>query len=128
MEERHKTNISIFEAAGGYSPTMGIIGTVMGLVNVLGHMDEPSRLSPAIAMAFIATLYGISFANLIWLPFASKLKIKHKKEMFYRELLFGRDPFTAGPRWRNPAFIREKLPGPFPGQKTKEISNRGEEE
>ncbi|HHY40275.1 MAG TPA: flagellar motor protein [Syntrophaceticus sp.] len=125
MEERHKTNISIFEAAGGYSPTMGIIGTVMGLVHVLGHMDEPSKLGPAIAMAFIATLYGISFANLLWLPFASKLKIKHKKELFYRELcLEGILSLQAG---ENPAFIREKLLV-FLDRKQRNIQPGGSEE
>ncbi len=107
MDERHNNGIAIFEAAGGYSPTMGIIGTVMGLVNVLGHMDDPSSIGPAIAMAFIATLYGISFANLFWLPIGAKLKSKHKAERLYRELsMEGILSLQAG---ENPAFIREKL-------------------
>jgi chemotaxis protein MotA len=107
MEKRHKSGIAIFEAAGGYSPTMGIIGTVMGLVNVLGRMDDPGSLGPAIAVAFIATLYGVGFANLLWLPIATKLKTKHQKEAFYREIcLEGILSLQAG---ENPAFIREKL-------------------
>ncbi len=106
-EERHRSGIAIFEAAGGYSPTMGIIGTVMGLINVLGRMDDPGALGPAVAMAFIATMYGIGFANLFWLPIATKLKNKHKEEMFYREIcLEGILSLQAG---ENPAFIREKL-------------------
>lgn len=107
MEERHKNGIAIFESAGGYSPTMGIIGTVMGLVNVLGNMDDPGSLGPAIAVAFIATLYGITFANLFWLPIGAKLKSKHKREKLYRELsMEGILSLQAG---ENPAFIREKL-------------------
>lgn len=107
MGERHRNGIAIFEAAGGYSPTMGIIGTVMGLVNVLGHMDDPGSLGPAIAMAFIATLYGVGFANLLWLPIAAKLKSKHDTESLYRELsMEGILSLQAG---ENPAFIQEKL-------------------
>jgi chemotaxis protein MotA len=107
MGERHRNGISIFEAAGGYSPTMGIIGTVMGLVNVLGHMDDPGSLGPAIAMAFIATLYGVGFANLLWLPIATKLKNKHNKESLYCELaLEGVLSLQAG---ENPSLIQEKL-------------------
>jgi chemotaxis protein MotA len=125
MEERHKNGIGILEAAGGYSPTMGIIGTVMGLVNVLGHMDEPDTLGPAIAMAFIATLYGIAFANLLWLPFAAKLKSKHKKELFYRELCMeGVLSLQAG---ENPAFIREKLLV-FLNKKERNLQSEGGEE
>lgn len=74
-DERHRRTASIFEAAGGYAPTMGIIGTVTGLVHVLGNLDDPSSLGPKIALAFIATLYGIGSANLIWLPIANKLKV-----------------------------------------------------
>ena len=67
IDERHKARAKIFEAAGGYSPTMGIIGTVLGLVHVLSDLQEPDTLGPKIAMAFIATLYGIGLANLFWL-------------------------------------------------------------
>lgn len=74
MEERHSKGIAIFEAAGGYSPTMGVIGTVMGLVHVLGDLSEPDKLGGKIAVAFIATLYGVGAANLLYLPMASKLK------------------------------------------------------
>ena len=62
---------TIFEAAGGYSPTMGIIGTVMGLISVLSNLSEPSELGHKIALAFIATLFGVGAANLLWLPFAN---------------------------------------------------------
>ncbi len=107
MEERHRNGIALFEAAGGYAPTMGIIGTVLGLVHVLGNMERPEDLGPAIAVAFIATLYGVSTANLFWLPIAAKLKNRSKKERLYRELaLEGILSIQAG---ENPALIREKL-------------------
>lgn len=126
MQERHKSGIAIFEAAGGYSPTMGIIGTVMGLVNVLGRMDDPGSLGPAIAVAFIATLYGVGFANLVWLPIATKLKAKNKKEIFYREIcLEGILSLQAG---ENPAFIREKLLVFFDRREREGYSSEGREE
>jgi chemotaxis protein MotA len=81
MSSRHKKGIELFEAAGGFAPTMGIIGTVMGLVHVLGNLDDPSSMGPKIAVAFIATLYGVASANLLWLPIASKLKVLNKEEV-----------------------------------------------
>ncbi len=63
-----------FESLGGYSPTFGIVGTVMGLVGVLGHLDEPAQLAGSIAAAFVATFYGILFANLLFLPMAARFK------------------------------------------------------
>lgn len=86
ISERHHQGIAIFEAAGGYAPTMGIIGTVMGLVQVLGSLDDPDELGPKIAVAFIATLYGIATANLIWLPIANKLKALNDEEIIEKEM------------------------------------------
>jgi chemotaxis protein MotA len=73
-ERSRMTAMSALEAAGGYAPTIGIIGTVMGLVQVLQHLSEAEKLGHAIALAFLATFYGIASANLIWLPLASKVK------------------------------------------------------
>ncbi len=87
IDERHKSRSKIFEAAGGYSPTMGIIGTVLGLVHVLGNLEEPDTLGPKIAMAFIATLYGIGLANLFWLPLGNKLKEKNRMEILYKSMI-----------------------------------------
>jgi chemotaxis protein MotA len=86
LSERHHDGAAIFEAAGGFSPTMGIIGTVMGLVQVLGNLSDPSTLGPKIAVAFIATLYGVGTANLLWLPLANKLKALDKEELLEKEL------------------------------------------
>ncbi|MEW9081428.1 flagellar motor protein [Caldanaerobacter subterraneus] len=102
-----KKEAGIFEAAGGYAPTMGIIGTVMGLVHVLSNISEPEKLGPAIAMAFIATLYGVSSANLFWLPIAQKLKNKAKIKTTERELILeGSLSLQAG---ENPRILERKL-------------------
>lgn len=105
--ERHETGASIFEAAGGYSPTMGIIGTVMGLVHVLGSIENPDSLGPAIAMAFAATLYGVAAANIFYLPIAARLKNLSKKELLLKELqIEGMLAVQAG---YNPTLIQERL-------------------
>ncbi|GAB4264542.1 flagellar motor protein [Thermincola ferriacetica] len=107
MDQRHKIGADIFEAAGGYAPTMGIIGTVMGLVHVLGNLSDPDSLGPAIAAAFIATLYGVSSANVLWLPIGHKLKLKSKQERFIKEVaLEGILSIQAGD---NPSIVGEKL-------------------
>jgi chemotaxis protein MotA len=87
MIARHQEGIGMFSALGGYAPTMGIIGTVMGLVHVLANLNDPSSLGESIATAFIATLYGVSTANLIFLPIASRLTAIHEQEVFTRELI-----------------------------------------
>lgn len=107
IQERHHTGASIFEAAGGYAPTMGIIGTVMGLVHVLSNLESPETLGPSIALAFIATLYGIGSANILWLPISGKLTNMSKKEIMLRELMLeGIISIQAG---YNPLLIRERL-------------------
>jgi len=106
-EKEYQTEAGIFETAGGYAPTMGIIGTVMGLVHVLGNLQDTSRLGPAIAVAFLATFYGIASANLIWLPIAAKLKLRARKLVAQKELMLeGILSIQAG---ENPRMVREKL-------------------
>ncbi|MHB1413658.1 MAG: flagellar motor protein [Chloroflexota bacterium] len=112
LEARHAANYGVLEAMGGFSPTMGIIGTVMGLINVLGSLSDPSELGPAIAVAFIATLYGVGSANLLWLPLAGKLRKQSEQEETSRQLmLHGLLAIQAG---ENPRVIREKLLGFLP--------------
>lgn len=106
-EKREKVGVEMFAAMGGYSPTMGIIGTVMGLVQVLGNLSDPSKLGGAIAAAFIATLYGVASANVLWLPFSNKIKVKAEKDALLMELILeGVLSIQAG---ENPRVIREKL-------------------
>ncbi|MCB8814171.1 flagellar motor protein [Desulfosporosinus shakirovi] len=107
LEKRHKVGIAVFEAAGGYSPTMGIVGTVMGLIMVLGNLSDPEALSHSIAAAFIATLYGVATANLLWLPIATKLKMKDKAEVSSMEMVL--DGILSIQAGENPSILKEKL-------------------
>jgi chemotaxis protein MotA len=74
LAERDELAPRVLESAGGYAPTMGILGAVLGLINVMQHLSTPSRVGPGIAVAFVATVYGVGAANLIFLPLASKLR------------------------------------------------------
>lgn len=86
-EKHQKHGVEIFEAAGGFAPTMGIIGTVLGLIIVLANLSEPEKLGEHISTAFIATLLGIGIANLVFLPIANKLKVVLGKEKLAKEMI-----------------------------------------
>lgn len=104
---RHAADRAVFEKAGGFAPTMGIIGTVMGLVHVLENLDQPATLGPAISGAFIATLYGVASANVVFLPVANKLRQITEAETALRELTIeGVLAIQAGD---NPRIVAEKL-------------------
>lgn len=106
-ENGEKVGVELFMTAGGYAPTMGIIGTVMGMVHVLSNLSEPDKLGASIAVAFMATLYGIASANLLWIPFATKIKIKIKSEVLLMEMILeGIASIQVG---ENPRVLREKL-------------------
>ena len=105
--ERHKKGINLFRTMGGFSPTMGIIGTVLGLIHTLANTDDPARMASAIASAFIATLWGVALANLAWIPISEKLKYRHEEEMASLELITeGVVSIQSGD---NPRVIRTKL-------------------
>jgi chemotaxis protein MotA len=107
MIGRHQAAVSPFEKAGGFAPTMGIIGTVMGLVHVLENLDAPATLGPAISGAFIATLYGVGSANVVFLPTANKLKSMSAEEIELRSMtLEGILSIQAGD---NPRVVADKL-------------------
>lgn len=108
LAQRHKVGEDMFMTLGGFSPTLGIIGTVMGLVFALSHgVEDASETAKAIAVAFLATLYGISFANLIFIPIANKLKMKSREEILLREVMIeGILSIQAGD---NPRIVEEKL-------------------
>ncbi len=78
---------AVFEAAGGYSPTVGIIGAVLGLIQVMQHLNDIGAVGRGIAVAFVATIYGVGLANLVCLPIAGKLKIKHREEQVIKEMV-----------------------------------------
>ena len=125
IQERHHKGASIFEAAGGYAPTMGIIGTVMGLVHVLGNLSDTETLGPAIATAFLATLYGIFSANILFLPLAGKLKNRSASQVLvYEVTLEGILSVQAGD---NPRIVEEKLEAFLAPQKRKTLKNQADE-
>ena len=107
IEERHKAGANFFMKLGGFSPTLGIMGTVLGLIHALGNMENSSNMASAIASAFIATLWGVALANLIYLPLSDKLKQKHQDEALYLEIITeGAISLAMGD---NPRVIRMKL-------------------
>jgi chemotaxis protein MotA len=107
MSARHAAMAKPFEQAGGFAPTMGVLGTVMGLVHVLANLDKPETLGPLIAGAFIATLYGVGAANVIFLPVNEKLKTMSEEEVELRYLILeGLLSVQAGD---NPRVIADKL-------------------
>jgi chemotaxis protein MotA len=107
LEERHKRGQKIFATMGGFSPTLGIIGTVMGLVFMLANLSSPDTMGPAISAAFIATLYGVSTANLLYLPIGNKLQRRAEEENLYRRIILeGILSIQAGD---NPRILEEKL-------------------
>ena len=107
IEERHKTNISFWEDLGGMGPAWGMIGTLLGLVMMLYHMDDVAALGPNMAVALITTFYGSVLANWICAPFASKLKKVNGAEIKVKEITIeGLLSIQAG---ENPRVIEEKL-------------------
>jgi len=105
--QRHHHGAHLFAQAAGFAPTIGIIGTVMGLVHVLHNLSQPELLGPLIAGAFMATLYGVGSANLICLPVSNKLKEMSAKELHYCFMLLeGILSIQAGD---NPRVLAEKL-------------------
>src|SRR5919112_1726023 len=107
MRKRHQAGVQPFDKAGGYAPTMGIIGTVFGLVHVLSNLDAPETLGPSISAAFIATLLGVASANVVFLPVGARLKALSAEELHFRQMtLEGILAIQAGD---NPRVVAEKL-------------------
>jgi chemotaxis protein MotA len=107
LRKRHQQGAQPFEKAGGFAPTMGIIGTVFGLVHVLQNLDQPETLGPSISAAFIATLLGVASANVVFLPVANRLKQLSAEELHFRSMtLEGILAIQAGD---NPRMVSEKL-------------------
>ena len=107
MRKRHAQARNPFMQAGALAPTMGIIGTVFGLVNVMNNLNNPSSLGPLIASAFLATLMGVGAANVVFLPMANRLKELSEAELHFREMtLEGILAIQAGD---NPRVVEEKL-------------------
>jgi len=123
LKNRHKAGAKFFENMGGFAPTLGIIGTVLGLVHVLQNLSQPSKLGPLIAGAFIATLWGVMSANVMWLPLANRLKRVSEIEVHHAELVLeGVLSIQAG---ANPRVIEERLLAHFPPKEREALSRDG---
>lgn len=108
-EEQEEKIPQLFESAGGFSPTIGIIGAVLGLIQVMQHLDKIDEVGKGIAVAFVATLYGVGAANLILLPCAGKLKIRIREEQIIREMTI--EGVVSILEGMNPRMLQEKLLG-----------------
>lgn len=109
FEDEMRLSARIWEAAGGYSPTIGILGAVMGLIHVMENLSDPSKLGAGIAVAFVATIYGVGLANLVFLPMANKLKAHIGRLVVQREMIV--DGLVGIANGDNPRIIESRLKG-----------------
>ncbi|MFZ5531797.1 MAG: flagellar motor protein, partial [Pseudomonadota bacterium] len=108
-EEQQRQAAKVWEAAGGYAPTIGILGAVLGLIHVMENLSDPSKLGAGIAVAFVATIYGVGSANLIFLPISNKLKFIISRELMLREMMV--EGLVAIANGENPRVIEIRLQG-----------------
>jgi len=108
-DQQWRQAAKVWESAGGYSPTIGILGAVMGLIHVMENLSDPTKLGPGIAVAFVATIYGVGLANLIYLPIAGKLKYYIARQVSVREMLV--DGLVGIAVGDNPRIIESRLKG-----------------
>lgn len=106
-EEKLMNGVKIWTEAGGYSPTIGIIGAVLGLIHVMSNLADTSKLGAGIAVAFVATIYGVAFANLIYLPLGTKLKKWVHRQILIKEMIL--EGVLCIPSGLNPQIVETKL-------------------
>lgn len=124
-QAEHEEHIpKVFEAAGGFAPTVGIIGAVLGLIQVMQHLDNISEVGRGIAVAFVATIYGVGLANLICLPAGGKIKIRIRSEQVMREMML--EGVTSILEGMNPRMIETKLLAFFANQHPSEGEEKAE--
>lgn len=105
--ERHRLGAEIFTTMGNFAPAMGLVGTLIGLVQMLRQMNEPGSIGPAMAVALITTFYGVILANLVFLPIAGKLKTKSSQELLLKQLII--NGILAIQSGDNPRVLEQKL-------------------
>ena len=126
LEERHSEGQSIFETMGAFAPSYGMLGTLVGLINMLRNLDDPEAIGSSMSVALVTTFYGSLLANLIFLPMANKLKIRSGREILVKELMVeGLLSIQAG---ENPRIIEEKLKTFIPPEKRKDYKGQVESE
>jgi len=106
-EENYAVNPHVFEVLGGYAPTFGIIGAVIGLIQVMSNITSPSQLGHGISTAFVATVYGVGAANMIFLPMAGKLKMRLREKIILKKIIT--EGVMSVHKCENPVITREKL-------------------
>ncbi len=122
LEDDAELEAKVFEAIGGYAPTIGIIGAVLGLIHVMQSLDDPSKLGAGIATAFVATIYGIGLANILALPIAGKLRNRLAVRMvMYELMLVGVLAILGG---ENPRFIEDRLKGFLTEEQRKRVAEK----
>ncbi len=107
LQERHDTGADIFKSLGGSAPAFGMIGTLIGLIQMMASMSDPSQIGPAMAVALLTTFYGALMSNLIFLPFADKLEIRSKHEVLVRQLII--DGVVSIIKGQAPSILKECL-------------------
>lgn len=107
LEERHRSGQKLFQHMGAVAPAFGMLGTLIGLINMLGNLDNPETIGPAMAIALVTTFYGLILANLVFIPIAGKLRVKSEQEVLLREVMIeGILSIQAG---ENPYIVEQKL-------------------
>lgn len=126
IEERHKNGWSVFETMASLAPAFGMIGTLIGLVNMLANLDDPSSLGPGMAVALITTFYGSVLANMFFTPIAGKLKVRSAEEVLIKQIMIeGILSVQAG---ENPRIVEEKMKAFLAPQLRQDLrGSRGEE-
>ena len=107
IQERHKLGADILTTMGIFAPALGMIGTLIGLVQMLQSMDDPSTIGPAMAVALLTTFYGALMANIICLPIAGKLRTRSGEEMMAKELMI--EGVMSIAKGENPRILEQKL-------------------
>jgi len=106
-EIQQRGAVKIWDAAGGYAPTIGILGAVIGLIHVMENLADPALLGSGIAVAFVATIYGVGLANLVFLPVANKLKTHIQHELMRREMLL--NAWVSIAKGDHPKIVEERI-------------------
>ena len=128
-EEREQRPARVFEAAGGFAPTIGIIGAVLGLIQVMQRLDNINAVGRGIAVAFVATLYGVGSANLLFLPLAGKLRARAREKQQVHEMML--EAVIGILEGDSPRTLREKLgacssdmPSQMPPRRLEKVASR----
>lgn len=126
LDDRHAQARALYDRGSAYAPAFGMIGTLIGLINMLKQLDDPSTLGPSMAVALVTTMYGSMLANLIFNPISSKLQVRHDEEFLCKMIICeGVQGIQAG---ENPKFIEERLARLLPAGKYKIKESGGGEE